>query len=202
MLCFPIWKVTNFIRDLYYWVIRIFWITPIFKGICEEVGKHFSAGTFLPFLEGEGRIFLGTNVKIHGKVDFLFGSITNEVPEIHVGNHCGIGHNVTFDISGRLVIGKHCLIARGVTFQDCGGHQIDPEKRKAKIPPGEKQVRSIKIGDNVWIGTGAYILPGTTIGDNCVISAMTTVGRNIPANHLVYSSPAKIVRIRKISKMI
>jgi len=94
------------------------------------------------------------------------------------------------------------LIASDVSFQDCSGHSIDAEKRINKIPPGGNEVKPITIGNNVWIGTGAYIFPGTKIGDNCVISAMTPVGRRIPSNHLVYTTPSKVVKIRSISKML
>ncbi|OQY13091.1 MAG: hypothetical protein B6I30_03615 [Desulfobacteraceae bacterium 4572_187] len=199
---YPIWQLVNFVRNLYYWAISVFWITPIYKGLSKKIGENFTAETFLPYVIGKGHIFAGDNVSIHGKVDFIFGSIKRETPEIHIGDNTGIGHNVMFDIAGKLVIGNNCLIASDVSFQDCSGHSIDAEKRIKKIPPDEKEVKPITIGNNVWIGTGAYIFPGTKIGDNCVISAMTPVGRKIPPNHLVYATPSKIVKIRSISKML
>ena len=112
-----------------------------------------------------------------------------------------MSHNITFDVSGKLIIGDKCLIAKNVTFQDCSGHHIDPAKRKARIPPEASDVRSITIGNNVWIGTGAYILPGVTIGDNCVVAAMSTISRSIPPDHIVYPTPSKAVKIRNISDM-
>ena len=166
------------------------------------MGKNFKAGTFLPYVEGKGKIFIGDNVRFGGKQNMIFASIRREIPEIHIGDNCGFGHNVIFDIAGKLVIGKNCLIAGGVLFQDYGGHSIVPEKRAAGELPTEKDVRDITIGDNVWIGTGAYISPGTTIGDNCVVAANTSVGRRIPPNSLVYSSPAKVVQIRNISNIV
>ena len=198
----PIWHLVHHVRNLFYWIYRVFWVTPVFKGLCEKTGKHFSAGTFLPFVIGNGRIFLGDKVSFHGKVDFVFGSIKDEIPEIHIGNNTGIGHNVRFDIAGKIVIGNNCLIAKDVAFHDASGHHIDPDLRKAKVPIGEKQIRPISIGNNVWIGDGAYISPGTVIGDDSVVSAMTMAGRRIPPRSLVYSTPAKVIKIRKISNMI
>lgn len=197
-----IWEGFKEIRGLCYWLYCFFWVTPMYKGFCEKVGRRFTAGTYLPFVIGSGKIFLGDRVKIHGKIDFVFGSILPEKPEIHVGDRTGIGHNVRFDISSKLVIGKDCLIAKDVAFHDSSGHQLDPDLRRERVPIRENQVRPITIGNNVWIGDGAYISPGTTIGDNCVISANTIVGRKIPSGSLVYSPPAKVNKIRKISNMV
>lgn len=196
------WNVVRLIVRGYYWAKSSLLVTPLYRGLCSKVGKNFKAGTFLPYVEGKGKIFVGDNVRFDGKQSMIFASIRREIPEIHIGDNCGFGHNVIFDIAGKLVIGKNCLIAGGVLLQDYGGHSIVPEKRAAGELPTEKEVRDVTIGDNVWIGTGAYIAPGTVIGDNCVIAANTSVGRRIPPNSLVYPSPAKVVQIRNISNII
>jgi acetyltransferase-like isoleucine patch superfamily enzyme len=198
----PIWIIVDLLRDIYYWLLSTFWITPLFKGFCENVGKKFKAGTFLPYVIGKGKLYIGDNVRINGKLDFLFGGIKKEYPEIHIGSRTNIGHNITFDISGTLEIGEHCLIASDIYFQDCSGHSINSDERDAGKPPQPKDVRPIKIGNNVWIGNGVYILPGSIIGNNCVISAKTVVSRRIPDNHLVYPAVANIIKIRKLSKII
>jgi acetyltransferase-like isoleucine patch superfamily enzyme len=198
----PIWRGVRLAQIVFFWIKRVFWVTPIFKAHCTRVGKGFAAGSFLPFVQGHGRIFLGDNVRIHGKVNFFFGSIRDELPEVHIGNGSHIGHNVVFDVADRMEIGENCLIASGVTIQDCGGHPLDPERRAAGLPPTEKEIRPVKIGNRVWIGTRVYIVPGARIGDDCVISAKTTVGRRIPERHLVYSAPAKLVKIRSMAGMV
>lgn len=50
------------------------------------------------------------------------------------------------------------------------------------------------IQDNAWIGTGALILPGVTIGRNAVVAAGSTVTKDVPENTLVAGAPAKIIR--------
>jgi len=202
IVCVMLWQASRHVVRLYYWGKSAFWVTPLYRGLCTAVGKDFKAGTFVPYVEGTGRIFLGDNVRFDGKQNYIFSSIRSVMPEIHVGDNTGFGHGVTFDIAGKLIIGKKCLIAGGVTFQDCGGHSLVPEKRACGEPPTEKDVRDITIGDNVWIGAGAYISPGARIGENCVVAANTTVARNIPPNSLVYALPAKVVTIRNISKVI
>jgi acetyltransferase-like isoleucine patch superfamily enzyme len=198
----PVWHLVNGLREFYYWSFATLWVTPLYKGLCKKTGKNFKAGTFLPYVIGKGNIYIGDYIRIFGKVNFIFGSIKKELPEIYIGNRSSMGHDVTFDIAGKLEIGEHCLIASRVTFQDCKGHSIQAEERNQRIPPTEKDVRPIRIGNNVWIGDGAYIMPGTVIGDNCVVSAKTVVSRNIPPNHLIYESPFKTIKIRQISKMI
>ncbi len=202
MLCRFVWNLFNILRNIYYWLFRVFFTTPIYKGLAEHIGKHFRAGTFLPYVIGRGLIYFGDRVTVHGKIDFIFGSILNKTPEIHIGKNTGIGHNVRFDISSILTIGEDCLIAKDVEFHDSSGHHLDPEMRKAKIRITEGQVRPIIVGNNVWIGAGSHISPGTHIGDNCVISARTIVGRHIPPNSLVYSTPSKVTKIRKISNIL
>lgn len=198
----PVWSSIKILRTIFHWIIRVFWVTPNYKALCEASGKGFTAGTSLPFVMGKGRLLIGNNVSINGKQDYLFASIKNELPIISIGNNTSIGSNVTFVTANKIEIGDDCLIAQGVTFQDSNGHSMDPESRKNKLPPSENEIKPIKIGNNVWIGTGAFILPGVKIGDNCVISAYTTVSRNIPKDHLVYPASPKVLKLRKIGSFL
>jgi galactoside O-acetyltransferase len=52
----------------------------------------------------------------------------------------------------------------------------------------------VRIGSNVWIGSGAQILPGVIIGDNCVIGSGSVVTRDIPANTVAYGVPCRVIR--------
>ena len=55
-------------------------------------------------------------------------------------------------------------------------------------------VAPVKIGDNVFIGLRAVILPGVTIGNNCIVGAGSVVARNVPDNSVVVGNPAKVIR--------
>jgi acetyltransferase-like isoleucine patch superfamily enzyme len=56
--------------------------------------------------------------------------------------------------------------------------------------------RDVRVGNNVWIGYGAQILRGVTVGDNSIIGASAVVSRDVPANAVVAGIPARIVRMR------
>lgn len=62
----------------------------------------------------------------------------------------------------------------------------------------ERQVitcKPVNIGKNVWIGAGATILPGVTIGDNAVVGAASVVTKDVEANTIVAGNPAKLIKV-------
>ena len=56
------------------------------------------------------------------------------------------------------------------------------------------------IGDNVWIGGGAIVLPGVTIGNNAIIGAGSVVTRDIPADTVAAGNPARVLKTLEIAK--
>lgn len=56
------------------------------------------------------------------------------------------------------------------------------------------KVGPIEIGNNVYIGMGAYIMPNVKIGDNCIIGAGAVVTKNIPSNSVAVGVPARVVK--------
>ena len=196
MLYGPIFFLADTLHKALIFMYRQFWVIPRYKMLMTEHGRNLTAGIFAPFVRGQGRVHVGDRVKFYGKTDFIFGSITDQVPELHIGDRTTIGHGVMFDVSSTLVIGRKCLVARFVTFQDCNGHHVDSGRRWNNDPLTTKQVRPITIGDNVWIGTSAYILPGTHIGSGSVIGAGAVVKGTIPENSLVMAPPPAVQEIR------
>lgn len=69
-------------------------------------------------------------------------------------------------------------------------HPLDAESRNKNLEWAEPVI----IGDNVWIGGDATILPGVTIGDNVVIGAGSVVTKDIPSNVVIAGNPAKIIK--------
>jgi maltose O-acetyltransferase len=69
-------------------------------------------------------------------------------------------------------------------------HPRDPETRRAGLEFG----RPVRIGRNVWIGGGAIILPGVTIGDDAVVGAGSIVTRDVAAGATFAGNPARAIR--------
>ncbi len=115
--------------------------------------------------------------------------------------YCDYGYNIF--LGENFYANVNCVILDGasVTFGDnvfvapnCGfytaGHPMDVEQRNA----GLEYARPIRIGNNVWIGAHVSVLPGVTIGDNCVIGAGSVVNKDIPANSMAAGNPCRVIR--------
>jgi acetyltransferase-like isoleucine patch superfamily enzyme len=112
---------------------------------------------------------------------------------INYGKHTKIGKNVfinfdcTFLDLGGITIDDGVLIAPKVSLLS-EGHPISPDKRQSLVP------KAIHIKKNAWIGAGATILHGVTIGENSVVAAGSVVSKNVPDNVIVAGTPAKIIK--------
>ena len=119
-------------------------------------------------------------------------------PPLHAnwgGKHCHFGKcvyanfNLTLVDDSHIYVGDYTMIAPNVVIATAG-HPILPELR-------EKQYQynmPVHIGRNCWIGAGALIMPGVTIGDNTVIGAGSVVTKDIPANVVAVGNPCRVLR--------
>lgn len=106
----------------------------------------------------------------------------------------------------KVKIGKYCSIAGGVTILLGGNHRTDwvttfPfsvywHKVAGHIQGHLTTKGNVIIGNDVWIGWGAMILSGVTIGDGAVIGANALVTKNVPPYAIVGGNPAKIIKYR------
>lgn len=173
------------VRQLYYFVYRVFVCEPLFKASCTRVGRRVRTGPFVQWVQGAGRIEIGDDVAIHGKASFTFASRYSNAPTIRIGSHSHIGHNCQFVVGREITIGEYCQMAPDVVIFDASGHPSDPVAREAGEPAPSDTVKPVVIERNVWIGRGAMIFPGVTVGENSVIGARAIVMSSIPANSLV-----------------
>lgn len=108
---------------------------------------------------------------------------------VHFGKRVVVNFNCMFVDDGDIFIGDDVMIGPGCTFATAI-HPISPRLRKYKI----QRNKQIHIGNNVWLGGGAIVLPGVTIGDNSIVGAGSVVTKDVPANCIVVGSPAKVLR--------
>lgn len=106
---------------------------------------------------------------------------------ITVGKNVFINSNCNFQDQGGITIGDGSLIGHRVILATLN-HGIAPDDRHTLYPA------PIIIGKNVWVGAGATILPGVTIGDNAIIAAGAVVTKDVPENTIVAGVPAKTIR--------
>lgn len=112
--------------------------------------------------------------------------------DISVGEYSFIGTNCT--IYPKVRIGKYCLIAPDVKIVGAD-HKYDV----VGLPicfSGREPLPETAIGNDVWIGTGAVILAGVTIGDGAIVAAAAVVTRDVPALTIVAGNPAKLIKRR------
>lgn len=111
------------------------------------------------------------------------------------GHHCHFGkmvyanYNLTCVDDTHIYIGDYTMIGPNVTIATAG-HPVLPELRQK----GLQYNMPVHIGVNCWIGAGAIILPGITIGDNVVIGAGSIVTRDIQSNVVAAGNPCRIMR--------
>lgn len=111
------------------------------------------------------------------------------------GKHCHFGKNVYANFNLTLVDDTHIYVGDCTMFGPnvtvaTAGHPILPELREQ----GYQYNFPVHIAKNCWIGAGALILPGVTIGDNTVIGAGSVVTKDIPANVVAVGNPCRVMR--------
>lgn len=115
--------------------------------------------------------------------------------KIKIGNNTRI-HGSCLHAYEYIEVGNNCLIAANCQIIDGSGHDIyinDPSQRIYT----NGNSKPIKIGNNCWIGTGVIILPGTILGENCIVSAGSVVNGIFEDNSLIGGNPAKYLKAIK-----
>lgn len=108
---------------------------------------------------------------------------------VHFGHHVYANFNLTLVDDTHIYVGDYTMIGPNVTLATAG-HPILPELRKNVY----QYNMPVRVGRNCWIGAGAVLLPGVTIGDNSVIGAGSVVTKDIPADVVAVGNPCRVLR--------
>lgn len=122
----------------------------------------------------------------------------------HYGIHTKIGKNTFFNFNfscqddAAVTIGECCDFGPNVTIATPLHPMLSDERRRLMCPDGTAKrlcwAKPVVIGDGCWICANVTILPGVTIGENCVIGAGSVVTRSIPANSFAAGNPCRVIR--------
>ncbi len=133
-----------------------------------------------------------TGSKIDKSVDVFTPLYINYGKHTKIGKNVFINFDCTFLDLGGITIEDNVLIAPKVSLLS-EGHPVSPENRHSLV------VGHIHIKKNAWIGAGATVLQGVTIGENSIVAAGAVVSTNVPDNTIAGGIPAKV--IKEITRM-
>ena len=112
---------------------------------------------------------------------------------VEIGAKTVLGQECTISAYKRVRIGEQCVIADRAMFIDFDHGVVEVER---PIRVQGIYTRDVEVGSNVWIGYGACILRGVSVGDNSIVGTNSVVTKDVPANAVVAGIPARIIRMR------
>jgi acetyltransferase-like isoleucine patch superfamily enzyme len=152
---------------------------------CDQVGS-WTRVIGRVTIDNHGTMIVGERVQIyshHARSVFT----TFEHGRLIIGDRAFINYGVDIAATGLVAIGADCFIGTHVSIIDNDFHGlVDRHQTPASRP--------VIIGDNVWIGNRAIILPGVTIGEGAVVGAGSVVTRDVPARSVAAGNPARVIR--------
>ncbi len=171
-----------------YLLVRWAWFRLRFRGRLETDGVAFICPG-VKFEIGRGaKVVLGrwawlgndTKVRAHEGV-------------VSVGAKTVMGQECTISAFQHVSIGRECIVADRVMLIDFD-HGVVETERPIRLQGIYK--RDVKVGHNVWMGYGACVLRGCTVGDNAILGTYTVVTKDVKPNAVVAGAPARLVRMR------
>ena len=118
---------------------------------------------------------------------------------VRIGAKTVLGQECTISAFQHVSIGRECVIADRVMLIDFD-HGVVEVDRPIRLQGIYK--RDVRVGNNVWIGYGACILRGVTVGDNAIIGTNSVVTKDVPDNAVVGGVPARVIRMREEPKTL
>jgi acetyltransferase-like isoleucine patch superfamily enzyme len=118
---------------------------------------------------------------------------------VSIGAKTVLGQECTISAYQHVSIGRECVVADRVMLIDFDHGSVEVE-RPVRLQGIYK--RDVRVGHNVWIGYGACILRGVTVGDNAIVGTSAVVTKDVPANAVVAGIPARVIRMREEPKTL
>jgi acetyltransferase-like isoleucine patch superfamily enzyme len=168
--------------------LRLAWLKLRFRGRLKTDGLCFVAPGVTFEIDREATLRLGrwswighgTKIRIHEG-------------EASIGAKSVLGQECTISAFQHVSIGRECIVADRVMLIDFD-HGVVEVERPIRLQGIYK--RDVSVGHNCWIGYGACILRGVTVGDNAIVGANTVVTKDVAPNSVVAGTPARVLRKR------
>lgn len=181
-------------------IIKGVWNRIVFLPIKLRLKKCGSRVLFESAFKVEGAKYISVGNNFRSKARFHIAAIDYHngcrfQPKIIIGNNVSINYDVHIACINKISIGNGSLIASKVFITD--HFHGDTSEETLRIPPSDRKLISkgaVIIEENVWVGEGAAIMPGVTIGANSIIGANAVVTKSIPSNSIAVGVPAKCIR--------
>lgn len=119
--------------------------------------------------------------------------------EVSIGSKTVMGQECTISAYQHVSIGRECIVADRVMLIDFD-HGVVEVERPIRLQGIYK--RDVHVGHNVWMGYGACILRGVTVGENSIVGTNAVVTHDVPANAVVGGVPARVIRMRETPRTL
>ena len=173
------WLIMNQVETRPRWFVRM--LAPLYQHRGRHSVIHRSARMDTPPYR---KFSLGDYSVVES-----FACINNAVGDVIIGDYTRIGlHNT---IIGPVTIGSHVNLAQGITITALNHNFDNPNKR---IDEQRVNTTPVNVGNDIWIGANAVVLPGVTIGNHSVVAAGAVVTKDVPPHSLVAGVPAKVIK--------
>ena len=130
-----------------------------------------------------------------GRVRIHEGARFRNVQNLKLGEYVTIGVDNFVQAAGGVTVGDYSLLGPGVKVWSTNHVFADPDKL---IREQGAEYREVVIGRDVWIGSNAFIMPGTELGDGCIVSAGSVVGaKKYPPYSILMGNPARVIGNRR-----
>ena len=173
------WLIMNPVQTRPRWYVRM--LAPLYqhRGKCSKI--HCSVRMDTPPYR---KFSLGDYSVVES-----YSCINNAVGDVIIGDHTRVGlHNT---IIGPVTIGSHVNLAQSITVTALNHNFANPNLR---IDEQGVSTNPVTIGDDIWIGANAVILPGVKIGNHSVVAAGAVVTKDVPPHSLVAGVPATKIK--------
>lgn len=191
-------------------VIRTLYLSARFRGriiVMRRARVRLARGAKISVASGS-RLILGLNINhatglpcslrlranarltVHGNSEICHGTLVlvSDNAHLEIGHKSYINFNSTVICYDHLTIGSNCAISWNTNILDGNAHELVVDE------VARPRTQPVVLGDRVWIGAGAIILPGVIVGDDAVVAAGSVVTADVPSKTVVAGNPARVIR--------